>query len=149
VFSVHFVANIGQTSQNPKQKKFHRFACSVSKNDLCLSMNVDDKTLESGTPTKHFRKSVVDPIAAQEAERQYAEQRAALLANLKRATEFLRRQKGQGFEKNRCQAIREKIAQGIVKPREIVKALADERITVSKALIARVKAREKEKGTHE
>ncbi len=47
-------------------------------------------------------------------------------------------------ECNRCEAIREKIAQGVVKPREIVKALADEGITVSKALIARVKAREKE-----
>ncbi len=107
-------------------------------------MNVDDNTLESGTPTKHLRKAVVDPIAAQEAETQYAEQRAALIASLKRAAEFVRRQKGQGFDKNRSQAIREKIAQGIVKPREIVKALANEGITVSKALIARVKAREKE-----
>ena len=107
-------------------------------------MQVDDNFLENGTPTKYLRPSVEDPIAAQVAERQDAEQRAAMLAKLKRMKEFLRRQKGQGVEKNRSQAIREKIAQGIVKPREIVKALADEGITVSKALIARVKAREKE-----
>ena len=120
---------------------FQAFACSVSKTGLCLRMQVDDNILESGTPTRYLRESVVDPTAAKEAEAQYA----TLIADLKKSTEFLHRQKGQGFEKNRCQKIREKIALGIVKPREIVKALANEGITVSKALIAGVKAREKEK----
>ena len=102
---------------------------------------MNDELLERGTPTRDLRESVVDPQAAKKAQ----EEHSALVESLRQTTIFMRRmyaQSGKG-RISRSQAIREEIAKGNTKPREIVKALADPGIIVSKVLIARVKAREK------